>query len=91
MKVKRGIILIIFILIIIFAKSSYSKEEIDYIIKNVYEGDTLWSIASLEQENNAYYEGKDIRYVINDIKYINNLKISSLYEGMKLKIPSKQK
>ena len=49
MKVKRGIILIIFILIIIFAKSSYSKEEIDYTIKNVYEGDTLWSIASLEK------------------------------------------
>lgn len=91
MKIKRGIILIIFILIIIFAKSCYSKEETDYKIKNVYEGDTLWSIASLEQENNAYYEGKDIRYVINDIKYINNLKNSSLYEGMQLKIPSKHK
>ncbi len=91
MKVKRGIVLIIFILIIIFAKSSYSKEEIDYKIKNVYEGDTLWSIARLEQENNAYYEGKDIRYVINDIKYNNNLKKSILYEGMQLKIPSKHK
>ena len=89
MKVKRGIILIIFILIIIFAKSSYSKEEIDYTIKRVYEGDTLWSIASLEKENNTYYKDKDIRYVINDIKYINNLKNSSLYEGMQLKIPSK--
>lgn len=89
MKVKRGIILIIFILIIIFAKSSYSKEEIDYTIKSVYEGDTLWSIASLEKENNTYYKDKDIRYVINDIKYINNLKNSSLYEGMQLKIPSK--
>lgn len=89
MKVKRGIILIIFILIIIFAKSSYSKEEIDYTIKNVYEGDALWSIASLEKENNTYYKDKDIRYVINDIKYINNLKNSSLYEGMQLKIPSK--
>ena len=41
-----------------------------------------------EQETNKYYEGKDIRFVINDIKYNNNLKDSNLYEGMELKIPS---
>ena len=35
MKVKRGIVLIIFILIIIFAKSSYSKQESTYIINDI--------------------------------------------------------
>lgn len=45
MKIKRGILLIIFILIIIFAKTSYSKQESTYITKYVSSGETLWSIA----------------------------------------------
>ncbi len=88
MKSKRGLILVVFIIIIVFAKASYSKQEISYKVKSVDNGETLWSIAKNEQKLNKYYEGKDIRYVINDIKYINNLKESSLYEGMELKIPS---
>jgi hypothetical protein len=88
MKVKRGIVLIIFILIIIFAKASYSKQESTYITKYVYSGETLWSIAKYEVENNEYYKNKDIRYVINDIKYVNKLKNSNLSAGMEIKIPS---
>ena len=42
MKVKRGIVLIIFILIIIFAQASYSKQESTYITKYVSSGETLW-------------------------------------------------
>ena len=88
MKVKRGIVLIIFILIIIFAKSSYSKQESTYITKYVSSGETLWSIVKYEVENNEYYQDKDIRYVINDIKYVNKLKNSNLSVGMEIKIPS---
>ncbi len=88
MKSKRGIIIIIFIVIIVFAKASYSKQEIHYKVTYVDFGETLWSIAKEEQEINKYYEGKDIRTVINDIKHSNNLKDSNLYEGMELKIPS---
>lgn len=88
MKSKRGIIIIIFIVIIVFAKASYSKQEIHYKVTYVDFVETLWSIAKEEQEINKYYEGKDIRTVINDIKHSNNLKDSNLYEGMELKIPS---
>ncbi len=88
MKIKRGLVLLIFILIIIFAKISYSKQESIYIIKYISSGDTLWSIAKYEIENNEYYQNKNIRYVINDIKYVNNLKNSKLSVGMEIKIPS---
>ncbi|HJJ12842.1 MAG: LysM peptidoglycan-binding domain-containing protein [Clostridia bacterium] len=88
MKSKRGIIIIIFIVITVFAKTSYSKQEVNYKVTSIGFGETLWSIAKKEQETNKYYEGKDIRFVINDIKYNNNLKDSNLYEGMELKIPS---
>jgi LysM domain protein len=88
MKSKRGIIIIIFIVITVFAKTSYSKQEVNYKVTSIGLGETLWSIAKKEQETNKYYEGKDIRFVINDIKYNNNLKDSNLYEGMELKIPS---
>lgn len=88
MKIKKGIVLLIFILIVIFAKTSYSKQETSYITKYVSSGETLWSIAKYEVENNVYYKNKDIRYVINDIKYINNLENSNLSAGMEIKIPS---
>lgn len=88
MKSKRGIIIIIFIVITVFAKTSYSKQEVNYKVTSIGFCETLWSIAKKEQETNKYYEGKDIRFVINDIKYNNNLKDSNLYEGMELKIPS---
>ena len=67
---------------------NFSKQEIHYKVTYVDFGETLWSIAKEEQEINKYYEGKDIRTVINDIKHSNNLKDSNLYEGMELKIPS---
>lgn len=44
-------------------------------------------IAKNEIENNKYFENKDIREVVNELKTINNLSTSSLYEGDKLKIP----
>ncbi len=85
---KLVIIFVLIVLIVIFAKSTYSKQEVTYKTQYIYSGDTLWSIACIEKSNNAYYKNKDIRYIINDIKYINNLKNSNLSEGMELKIPS---
>ena len=39
-------------------------------------------------KNNKYFYGKDIRYVVDELKNINNLSSSSLREGEKIKIPN---
>lgn len=54
----------------------------------VLNGDTLWSIACDEEENNQYYYNKDIRYIVDDIKSHNNLTTSSLQVGQTLFIPT---
>ncbi len=51
-------------------------------------GDTLWEIAEIEAVNNDYYKKEDIRYIVKDIKRINNLKNSYLEPGQELIIPS---
>ena len=79
---------IIIILSIIFSKQSFSHGEEKYKTIFVSEGDTLWSIAVSEINSNNYYENKDIRTVINNIKIINNLDSSSLYVGQELLILS---
>ena len=73
--------------IIIFSKNTYSKGEISYKEDYIYTGDTLWSIAEGELKNNKYFENKDIRAVINELKNVNNLSNSELYEGEKIIIP----
>ena len=75
------------ILAIIFAKSAYSKGEIAYKENYIYAGDTLWSIAKEEIKNNKYFENKDIRYVVMELKEINNFSNSSLVVGNKIIIP----
>ncbi|MBR6034020.1 MAG: LysM peptidoglycan-binding domain-containing protein [Clostridia bacterium] len=59
-------------------------------LKTIYvsSGETLWEIAEVELSNNDYYADKDIRYIIKDIKEINNLSTSNLYSGQELIIPS---
>ena len=58
---------------------SYTVLEYEKIV--VSKGDTLWSIAS---ELNG-----DIRENIYEIKKINNLKTSYIYEGQELQLPIK--
>ena len=58
---------------------SYTVSEYEKIV--VSKGDTLWSIAS---ELNG-----DIRENIYEIKKINNLKTSYIYEGQELQLPIK--
>lgn len=85
--IKTNLILIIIVGAIIgFATNTYSKVETNYKEEYVYSGDTLWSIAQNELENNKYFEGKDIRYVIEELKKVNNLSNSNLVEGDKIRI-----
>lgn len=67
---------------------SFSHSETTYKTITVISGDTLWSIASSEQQYNSYYANKDVRYIIEDIKSKNNLSNSSLYIGEQLKLPT---
>lgn len=82
-----SILLIIISLLIIFSKSTYSNVEIIYKEDYIYSGDTLWNISKKEIQNNKYFEGKDIREVVSELKYINNLSESNLKVGEKIKIP----
>ncbi len=58
---------------------SYTAPEYEKIV--VSKGDTLWSIASELNGN--------IRENIYEIKKINNLKTSYIYEGQELQLPIK--
>lgn len=91
-KFLRMVLLILSIIIIIslyFSNVSFSKGEIKTKTINVAKGDTLWSIAREEQESNSYYENKDIRDIIYEIKKLNNLDNNSNLEiGQKLVIKS---
>lgn len=82
-----SILLIIISLLIIFSKSTYSNVEIIYKEDYIYSGDTLWNISKKEIQNNKYFEGKDIREVVSELKYINNLSESNLKVGEKIRIP----
>lgn len=88
-KFIRTISMLILILIglIFWAKATYSNVETSYIEDYIYEGETLWSIASKQLEENRYFEGKDIRFIVEELKSFNNLKTSNVYEGEKIKIP----
>ena len=89
-KFKRSIcfILLVIIMILFITLSSYSNTKTKYKIDFVSKGDTLWSIAEKEINNNDYYKGKDIRKVIYEIKKLNNLSNNNLVEGTSLKIPT---
>ena len=75
------------IVLLICINKSYSNSDENYKTVIVLNGESLWSIAKSEIEKNKYFENKDIRDVIFEIKKINNLEKSDLIEGMKLKIP----
>ena len=78
------IIFIIFMLI----NTSFSHTEVNYKQIFISSGDTLWGIAKYEKEHNLYFEDKDIRYIVDEIRYINNLDTSNLNIGDELNIPT---
>lgn len=77
-------------LILFFPKSTLSHNESEYSNYesiSVAQGDTLWSIANYQQENNPYYTEKDVRYIINELKKVNQLHTADLQIGQTLKVP----
>ena len=79
--------LIIFI-ILMLANISFSHTEVSYKEIITSSGDTLWSIAKYEKNNNDYFENSDIRDIVDEIKYLNKLTNSNLSIGDKLNIPT---
>ena len=79
---------LIILLILMLSNISFSHTEIKYKEIAVSSGDTLWNIAKYEQNNNLYFEDKDVRDIVAEIKLLNNLKTSNLNIGDKLSIPT---
>lgn len=82
-----GVILMIILFISILDTKSLSRTEINYIEFTVSSNDTLWRIANIVKENNINYNNKDVREIIFEIKQINNLKNSNLYNNQVITIP----
>ena len=80
--------LVILIVLGLITTTTYSKTEIGYKEDYVLKGDTLWSIAEQEVNNNEYYKNKDIREVMYEIKQLNNIGNKTLEVGQKIRIPS---
>lgn len=90
-KFIRSVIIIFSILIgIMFVISNKSLSHGDTQYKTIYvsQGDTLWNIAKCEKQDNPYFENKDIRDIVNQIKKINSLTNSNLVINQELKIPA---
>lgn len=82
-----GVGIMILINVIIFNKV-FSHQEVNYKTVSVSNGDTLWSIAKLEKEENSFYEGRDVRDIVQEIKKINNLGTANLKVNQTLEIPT---
>lgn len=78
---------IILLISFIFANKTFSHSETSYKKIYVSSGDTLWNIAQQQKNTNLYFEDKDIRSIIDEIKYTNNLNTSNLEIGQELNIP----
>ena len=76
------------LIIILFSNKTYSKVDTKYKEESIILGDTLWSISQQEAKNNKYFENKDIREIVSEIKRINKLDNLDLKEGQKLLIPT---
>jgi len=87
-KFIRAILILLFIISILFCKTTFSYKEIQYTTYYVEDGDTLWTIAEDLQLTNNYYKSKDIRDIIIDIENKNNLGNNSLFINQALLIPN---
>lgn len=79
-----SILVILILIIILFSNKTYSKVDTKYKEESIILGDTLWSISQEEAKNNKYFENKDIREIVSEIKRINKLDNLDLKEGQKL-------
>lgn len=83
-----SILVILILIILLFSNKTYSKVDTKYKEESIILGDTLWSISQEEAKNNKYFENKDIREIVSEIKRINKLDNLDLKEGQKLVIPT---
>lgn len=87
--IRNSLIILIGVCIIcLFSKTTFSYEKLTY--KKIYasDGDTIWSIAKEEKQNNEYYDDFSIREIVFDIKEKNQLNNSELKIGQELFIPT---
>lgn len=90
-KFLRAILIVIgviFFINLLIPDRAFSHQEVEYKSVAVSNGDTLWTIAKEEQEENAYYNGKDIRDIVYNIKKVNNLSNADLKVNQVLEIPT---
>lgn len=80
--------LVILIVLGMITTTTYSKTEIGYKEDYILKGDTLWSIAEQEVNQNEYYKNKDIREVMYEIKQLNHITNDNLEIGQKIIIPN---
>lgn len=83
------IIFLLVICLIMIMGNGNTLSHTEMRLKTIFvsSGETLWEIATIESQNNEYYAKCDIRFIVKDIKKINSLETSSLYEGQQLFIP----
>lgn len=88
-KFVKGILSIVGILILFWCgvDSAYTGGQVLYKEDYIIEGDTLWSIAEKQLNNNEYYKGQDIRKVIYDLEKVNDINNGKLAIGQKIIIP----
>ena len=88
-KFISSLIIMVGVLLALFLglNNTYSKTVISYKEEFIYAGDTLWSIAEREEKGNKYYENKDIRSIVSELKDINHID-GNLKIGEKILIPT---
>lgn len=85
-KFIRSTAILLFLILAIFNISiAKDNKETSYIDYTVCKGDTLWTIAGEYKADN-----KDIRQYIYELKQLNNMTNSNIYEGQELKIIKEQ-
>lgn len=75
------LLVILFLMVSISSVYAKKNDSESYRILTVSRGDTLWDIAR------EYRENTDIRKYIYEIRKLNNLSSSDIYEGDLLKLP----
>ena len=84
-KFIRSMSILVFLIVAIFNISIATLDEAETISYTVCKGDTLWTIAGEYKADN-----KDIRQYIYELKQLNNMTNSNIYEGQELKIIKEQ-
>ena len=90
-KFLRLILLVIGAVVLInlfMPEKTFSHQQLSNKSITVCEGDTLWTIAKSERETNSYYEGKDVRDIVQSIKKVNGLSNANLKVNQTLEIPT---